>query len=158
MVETAFALAVALLVGGVIGSVVPLVPGAALSLAGIYGYWWASGYVEPGVIFLVAATLLGLFTLGLDYLAGAVSAKASGASWRTTAIAAVVGLVLLVPMGPVGMLLGVAGTVFGLEFDRSGDLEASVRVAFYTTVGTLASEAIQVLLTGALLVGFFLVA
>lgn len=157
MVETAFALAVALLVGGVIGSIVPLVPGAALSLVGIYGYWWASGYAEPGSIFLVAATVLGLFTLGLDYLAGALSARASGASWRTTAIAAVVGFALLVTTGPVGMLLGVAGAVFALEFDRSGDLEASVRVACYTTLGTLASEAIQVLLTSALLVGFLFV-
>ncbi|WP_122088513.1 DUF456 domain-containing protein [Halalkalicoccus subterraneus] len=156
MVEVAFALAIALLVCGVIGSIVPLVPGALLSLAGIYGYWWATGYTEPGAIFLVAATVLGLAAFGLDYLASAISARAGGAGWRTTALAAVVGLVLLVTTGPIGMLVGVAGVVFVMEFERSGDLEASARNALYTALGTLASEAIQVLLTGALLVGFLL--
>lgn len=157
MVETALLVAVALLVGGVIGSVVPLVPGAALSLAGIYGYWWASGYTEPGLPFLAAATVLGVSALALDYLAGAISAKAGGASWRTTAVAAIVGLALLVTTGPIGMLLGVAGAVFALEFDRSGEIGESLQTTLYTTFGTLASEAIQLLLTGALLVGFLLV-
>lgn len=157
MVELALAVAVALLVCGVIGSVVPLVPGALLSLAGVYGYWWASGFSEPGPFFLAAATVLGLSALVLDYLAGAISARAGGAGWRTTAVTAVVGLALLVTTGPIGMLVGVAGAVFVMEFERSGDLEASARNALYTALGTLASEAIQVLLTGALLVGFLLV-
>ena len=43
-IETALVvLAFALLVGGVVGSLVPQVPGALLSLAGVFAYWYATG-------------------------------------------------------------------------------------------------------------------
>ncbi|ADJ13539.1 DUF456 domain-containing protein [Halalkalicoccus jeotgali] len=158
MVELAFAVAVALLVCGVVGSLVPLVPGALLSLAGIYGYWWASGFSEPGTLFVVGATLLALVTLGFDLLSSVISAGAGGASLRTAAVAGIVGFVLLFLAGPVGTIAGVVLATFVMEFERSGDLEGSVRTAIYTTLGMLASTAMQVVLTGVLLVGFVLVA
>jgi uncharacterized protein YqgC (DUF456 family) len=156
MVEIAFAVAVALLVGGVVASFVPLAPGALLSLAGIYVYWWASGYSEPGIVFLVVTTLVGLFALALDYLASALSTRASGASWKTTAIAAVVGVGLLFLTGPIGAVIGVLLAVFVLEFERSGDLERSLRIAGYTVLGMLLSKGLQVVLTAGLLVAFLL--
>lgn len=157
MVDLALAFAVALLVCGVVGSFVPLVPGALLSLVGIYYYWWQSGFAEPGVLFLVGATLLGLLTLAFDFLSSVISSTASGASLRTAAIAGAVGFVLLFLTGPIGMLAGVVVMTFALEFERSGDLERSARTALYTTLGMLASTAMQVVLTGALLVGFLVV-
>lgn len=157
MVELALVVAVALLGGGVLASFVPLAPGALLSLAGIYYYWWATGYAEPGTAFLVAATFVALATLALDFLASALSTRAGGASWKTTGIAAVVGLALLVLTGPVGAVAGVVLAVFALEFERSGEFERSLRTAWYTLLGILLSKGLQVLLTGALLVGFLLV-
>lgn len=157
MVEIELAIAVALLACGVIGSVVPLVPGALLSLAGVYYYWWTSGFSTPGLLFLVAATLLGLLTLALDYLSGAISATASGASLKTAVVAGLVGLSLLLLTGPLGALAGVVIAVFAMEFDRSGDLERSLRTAIYTTVGMLVSTVMQIVLTGVLFVGFLLV-
>ena len=157
MVEVALLAALALLTLGVIGSLVPMVPGPLLSLFGIYGYWWSTGYTEPGWVFLLVATLVGLFALTVEFAAGALSAKAGGASWRTTAIASVVGIALFFVTGPVGLLLGVVGTVFALEFWRSQDVERSGRTAVYTTIGMLASTAAQVLLTGVLLAAFVLV-
>ncbi|MCH7661774.1 MAG: DUF456 domain-containing protein [Euryarchaeota archaeon] len=165
MVEIALAVAIALLVGGVLASFVPLAPGALLSLFGIYVYWWASGYSEPGAVFLVAATLIGLSALALDYLASALSTRASGASWKTTAIAAVVGVGLLFPLnaqrasaitGPIGAVIGVIVATFALEFERSGELERSLRIAGYTLLGLLLSKGLQVLLTVGLLIAFLL--
>lgn len=156
MVGVAFAVAVGLLVAGVLASFVPLAPGALLSLAGIYLYWWASGYTEPGTVFLVGATLLGLFALTLDYLASALSTRVSGASWKTTAIAAAVGVSLLFLTGPIGAVVGVVLAVFALEFERSGEFEKSIRIAGYTLVGLLLSKGLQVILTTGLLVGFLL--
>ncbi len=156
MVEIALAVAIALLVGGVLASFVPLAPGALLSLFGIYVYWWASGYSEPGAVFLVAATLIGLSALALDYLASALSTRASGASWKTTAIAAVVGVGLLFLTGPIGAVIGVIVATFALEFERSGELERSLRIAGYTLLGLLLSKGLQVLLTVGLLIAFLL--
>lgn len=155
-IDPLFVLAVALLVAGVVGSFVPLVPGVALSLAGIYIHWWGTGYVEPGLLFVAVATVVGAVTLALDYLSSVISASASGASLRTAAVAGVVGFALLLVTGPVGMLIGVVVATFALEYVRSGDVERSLRTGIYTSVGMLASSAMQALITGALLVGFLI--
>jgi uncharacterized protein YqgC (DUF456 family) len=140
-----------LLVAGIVASFVPLVPGGAVSMLGVGYYWYVTG--DPGLVALLG---LGALALVFDWLAGALAANVGGASLRTTAIAAVVTLPLLLVLGPLGLLIGVAGTVFALEYHRHGDIDLSLRAAAYATVGVLASTAMQVLATGAVLVGFLL--
>lgn len=149
-------IALALLVVGVVGSVLPLVPGGLASLAGVLLYWWSTGYADPGPVALVALVALSLFAVAVDQLGGAVAARAGGASLLTTAAAAVVGVVLFFVAGPVGILAGVAGTVFVSEYRRHRDPETSLRTAAYATVGVLASSAVQFLLTASILVAFVL--
>lgn len=152
--ELALALAVALLSLGVVGSVVPLVPGALVSLVGVYGYWWSTGYAEPGPAFLVGVTVLAVAGVVADLLAGAVAARVGGASTRTAALAAVASLVLLVFLGPLGILVGVAGTVFAAEYHRTDDADVALRSSLYTTVGMLASTVVQLGITVAILLAF----
>ncbi|MFT4958637.1 MAG: hypothetical protein ACI9EZ_001969 [Halobacteriales archaeon] len=152
MVDLVVLVAVGLAVLGVVGSATPLVPGAVLSLAGIFLYWWHTGYGEPSTVTLIALTLLGLATMAVDYLAGLLSAKASGASLMTGVIAGLVGIALLFVAGPVGVVVGVAGTVFAVEYYRSGNREESFRRAVRTTVAMAGSTAIQILFTATLLV------
>ena len=146
--------ALCLLVLGVVGSVVPLLPGGLASLAGVYLHWWASGFAAPGPLLLVSLTLLGLVAVAADYGGGAVATRAGGGSYLSTGAAAVVGLVLAILAGPVGLILGVAVTVFAVEFARNRDPETSGRTALYATVGVLASSLAQLLFTGTMLVVF----
>ena len=146
--------ALALLVAGVVGSVVPLVPGAALSLAGIYLYWWHTGYSTPGIVVLVAFTLVGLVAILADHFGGAFAARAGGASLRTTALASVAGIALLFVAGPIGLLVGVMGVGFAAEFDRTRDARGGLRAAVFAAVGVLGSALVQLLVTLSLLVGF----
>jgi uncharacterized protein YqgC (DUF456 family) len=157
VVEPLTVVAVALLVAGVVGSVVPGVPGPLLSLAGVFLHWWATGYAEPGLVALVGLTLVGLFALAVDLLAGALSTRASGASWWVSAAAGVAGVVLFFVAGPVGVAVGVAGTVFVLTFATGRDAGESARAALYATVGVLGSALIQALLALSMLVAFLLV-
>lgn len=154
MVDVVLLVALTLLVAGVVGSVLPAMPGALLSLVGIYLYWWSSGFASPGPVLLAVLTIVGLFTIAVDYLGGAISARVGGATLRTTALAAVVGLVLFFVAGPLGILVGVAATVFLAEYYRSREARASGRAAVFATVGLLASTAVQVLLTASMLVAF----
>ncbi|MWV40163.1 DUF456 domain-containing protein [Natrialba sp. INN-245] len=154
MVEAVAVLAVALLVAGIVGTLIPLVPGGLLSLSGLYLYWWHTGFTEPGPIALGVLTALGLLTLLAEFFGGSAAAKAGGASWRTTGAAAVVGIVLMIVTGPLGLLAGLFGTVFALEYVRNGELERSARSALYATVGILASTAVQFLLALSILLGF----
>ena len=148
------ALGLALL--GVVGSAVPLLPGALLSLSGLFLYWWHTGYSDPSLLVLVVLTSLGLLVVVLDWFGGAVSAKVGGASTGTATAAALVGFLLFFVAGPVGILLGVVSVVFFAEFRRTGDPQRSGRTAIYTTVGMLASTVAQVLLTALFFLGFLL--
>jgi len=139
------AAALALLVLGVAGSVLPLLPSGALSLAGLLVYWWQTG--EPGALLLFVLASLAVTALVVDWLAGVVGARASGVDTRTSILAGLVGFVLLVPAGPLGLLFGVAGTVFAFEFRENEDAAASARRAAYATVGVVGSAAMQVALT-----------
>jgi uncharacterized protein YqgC (DUF456 family) len=149
---------IALVAAGVIGSVLPLVPGGLLSVAGVLVYWWSTGYAEPSVLLVATLVAVGLVATLVDYAGGAIAARAGGASLVTTAVAVGVGLVLLLIAGPIGFLVGLAATVFAVEFAQHADAEAGLRVALYATVGVLASTAVQVLLTGSILVVVILVA
>jgi uncharacterized protein YqgC (DUF456 family) len=58
---------------------------------------------------------------------------------------------------PVGALLGVLVTVFVVEVARGAAPADGAKTAVVTAVGMLASNVVQALLTGAVLVGFLLV-
>ena len=155
--ETALVvLAFLLLVGGVIGSLVPSVPGALLSLAGVLTYWYASG--QPGVWLLAALVLVGVLTWVVDFAGGAIAARAGGASNTTAVLAGIVGLLLFFLTGPLGIIVGVAATVFLVEFYRQNDARKGLKAALVTTVGMLASSVVQALLTGSILVAILGVA
>ena len=148
---TLLVLAFVLLVAGVVGSLVPQVPGAPLSLAGVYAYWVGSGMTEPGVVLLAVLTMVGALTWVVDFAGGAISARVGGASTTTAVLAGVVGVVLFFVASPLGAILGVAGTVFVLEFYRQQDARKSLKAALVTTAGMLASSVAQALLTGSIL-------
>lgn len=148
--------ALILLIAGVAGSFTPVVPAALLSVSGVLLYWWSTGYTEPGTFFIGAAVLAGIVTLVFDWFSGAIAAKAGGASNRTTIISAVVGLAFFFIAGPVGVLFGVAATVFLLELYRTEDREKSLKAGIYSAAGLLTSTAVQALVTVSILVGFLL--
>ncbi|MFA9417601.1 DUF456 domain-containing protein [Natrinema sp. HArc-T2] len=154
MVDAVTLVAIALLVGAIVGAAVPMVPSGLLSLAGLGVYLWGAGFAEVSVLTFVVLAVLALITALIEFFGGSIAARAGGASWLTTAAAAVVGIVLMVVTGPLGLLVGLFGTVFALEFVREGELEGSTRSAVYTTIGVLASTAVQVLLTASILFGF----
>ena len=142
-------LAFLLLAGGVVGSLVPQVPGALFSLAGVFTYWYATG--EPGLLVLIGLTLVAVVTWVVDFAGGAIAARAGGASTTTAVLAGVVGVVLFFVASPLGAILGVAVTVFAVEFYRQQDARKGLKAALVTTVGMLASSVVQTLLTGSIL-------
>ncbi|MFC6973704.1 DUF456 domain-containing protein [Halomicroarcula sp. GCM10025709] len=155
---TLVVIAFVLLIAGVVGSLVPQVPGAPLSLAGVYVYWVGSGMTEPGVVLLAVLTMVGALTWVVDFAGGAVAARVGGASTKTAVAAGLVGLVLFFVTGPLGILLGVALTVFALELYRQEDARKGLKAALVTTAGMLASGIVQAMLTGSMLVAMLAVA
>jgi len=148
-------LAFVLLVAGVVGSVLPAIPGAPISIGGVLLYWWTTG--EPGTVGLLVLLAVGVAAIIVDWFGGAVAARASGTSTLVSAVAGLVGLVLMVVIGPVGLVVGIAGTVFLATFYRERDATTSLRRAVYATAGVLASAFVQVLITASILLSVLLV-
>lgn len=147
-------LSLGLLVGGVIASVTPMIPAGLLSIAGILVYWWSTGFTSPGTLVLGAFILVGLLVVIADYAAGIVAAKAGGATTRNSLLGAVVGFVLFFVLGPFGLVLGLAGTVFILELYKGKRTEDSAKAAIYALLGALGSGIVQFVLTLGLLLAF----
>lgn len=143
--DTLVLVALALCLVGVVGSVVPGVPGALASLAGLGLYRYVTG--DPGTLVLAVLTLTCVVALAADLLAGPLAAKVGGAETRTSLLTGLVGFALLFVLGPLGVVVGIAGTVFALEYRRHGDPERAGRAAVATTVGALGSLAVQLLAT-----------
>lgn len=146
--------AVGLLLAGVAGAVVPLVPGPALSTLGVWLYWWSTGFAEPPLLVVALLTLVGVLGAAVDLGAEALGAKAGGASTLASVLGVVVGLVLLFVVGPVGLLVGVAGTVLVVEVYRGADLREGLRAAGLAVLASLASGLVQAVLALSMLVVF----
>lgn len=142
-----------LLLGGVVGSVAPVLPGGVLSLSGlvVYGLF---GLDPPGWPLLVGLGVLAVVAVAVDWGAGALAAHAGGASPLTAGVAGLVGLLLFFVTGPVGTLVGVAATVFAIEFYRGETSRTSARSAGITAVGMVVSLGVQLALTLTVLAGF----
>ncbi len=153
-VDPFFLVAVGLLVGGVLAVAVPLVPGPALSVGGVWLYWWSTSYADPSTPVVVGLTLVGVAAVAVDLGAEVLGARAGGASTLSSVLAALVGVGLLFLVGPVGMLVGLAATVVVVEVYRGANLREGVRAAAVAVAAALASGVVQAVLALSLLVVF----
>jgi uncharacterized protein YqgC (DUF456 family) len=98
-------LAVALAGVGVVGIVVPALPGTILIFAGLLLAAWADHFTRVGPLMLTLIGVIGAASYGVDFVATALGAKHLGASKRAMAGAAL-GTIL-------GLFFGFAGVVIG---------------------------------------------
>jgi len=142
-------LAIALLVVWTASAFVPLVPSGVLAALTVVGYAYTTGFAEPSLGVSLALVLVSLLAAAVDLLSGMVSGRLGGASTRTVVVGTLVGVALLVPLGPVGLVVGLCGTVFLAALYGNGDEpRVAARQAAYAAVGVLASAFVQAALLG----------
>lgn len=154
MIDFFLALALLLMIGGVIGSFIPIIPGPLVSISGASIYFWSTGYSSPHPVIFSVIVLTGIFALGLDYLAGYIGADQSDASQKTAIAAGIASFLLFFVSGPVGILIGTGLTVLLRELMLGKEFEDASRSAVYTTVAMLASVFAKVGLTLLMLILF----
>lgn len=123
-----FILAGLLILIGLAGAIIPVLPGVPLVFGGMWLAAWADHYQHIGTFTLVLLGVLALLALAIDFVAGLFGAKRVGASvralWGAT-IGTIVGLFFGLP----GLLLGpFIGAV-------AGELSVGSRVGKATSVG-----------------------
>lgn len=129
-------LAVALVVVGVIGTVLPALPGAPLVFLGLLLAAWVDHFEKVGWFTLTVLAVLTVLTFVVDFMAASLGAKRVGASWAALAGAAlgmIVGLFFSIP----GLIFGpFVGAVLG-EYLARKDWAQARRVGLGTWLGML---------------------
>jgi hypothetical protein len=121
---------------GLVGCVLPGLPGTPLVLLTAVGHRLYFGEASVGNWSLFFLALLMGLAIGLDYLAGLLGAKRMGATWRGI-VGAALGAVAGIFLGPLGILTGpfVGATLFELIGGRA--FQESARAGAGATLGML---------------------
>ena len=150
-----YVVAAVLIVAGLAGAILPVLPGIPLIFGGIWLIAGVDRYQHIGFWWLLGIAGVGAVGLTLDLLAGSLGAKRAGAS-RQAVWGALAGTVIGLFFGVLGLLLGpFLGAVLG-ELAAGNSARRSTRVGLgawlglvFGTLIKLASSLMMVALFGA---------
>ncbi len=114
---------------GIIGSILPAIPGAPLSYIGLLLLYFTS-WQPIGIFTLVLYGVLTFFMLGIDFILPMLSARISGGSKQGTK-GANIGMIIgfFIPM-PLGMFIGAWLGCFIAELQTGASNTQAIRSAF----------------------------
>jgi uncharacterized protein YqgC (DUF456 family) len=139
---------------GLVGLLLPLVPGAPLLFLGLLLGTWAEGFRYIGIWTLLLLAAMAALTYVVEFVASILGVKKYGGS-RRAMVGAAVGGVVGIFLGIPGILLGpFVGAVIG-ELSLQRSLDEASRAGFGTVVG-LAIGVAGKLAIGIAMIGIFL--
>lgn len=146
---------VALFVVGLVGIVIPFLPGIGLVFAGVLVYGLATSFAEISVTTVVILGVITVVAWLSNYYGSAIGVKTAGGS-RASMIGTVVGGLLGVWAGPIGLLLGIfLGAYAGAVYEGKS-LQVAGKVAVASLRGLLGATLMQVAVGVAIIVTFFI--
>lgn len=159
MVVFLWLVAVLLVVVGLAGALLPVLPGPVLVFAGLLLASWADGFTRVGPLILILLALMTIAVYVVDFLAGAYGVDRTGAS-RRAVIGAILGSLVGLFFGIPGLLLGpFVGAVAGEYTVRRRLREAGKAGAgawLGLALGAVAKLAMLLAMLGVFLTAFLL--
>ncbi len=96
---------------GIVGALVPVLPGPLLIWLGAFVWAWADGFVHIGWPTLLVLAVLTIISWGADLGLSFISSRRSGAGWRSIGVSilgGIIGAILLSSVPVVGTFIGAA--------------------------------------------------
>lgn len=147
---------VAVVLLGLAGTVLPVLPGTLLVWGGLLLGAWIDDFTRVSGWTMGFITVLATLAWALDFLAGLMGAKRAGAS-TLALVGAAIGTVVGIFMGLIGVLfMPLVGAAVG-EYWAQRDQRRAAKVALATWLGLMAGLIAKVVLSF-VMVGTFLVA
>lgn len=138
---------------GILGTVLPAIPGVPLVFVGLVVAAWAEGFQYVGAGTLSVLGLMAIVAYGVDFAAGALGAKKFGAS-RLAVLGAVLGTLAGLFLGLPGLILGpFVGGALGELYARR-DLRQAGRAGLGAWLGLVVGGATKIALTFSMLAVF----
>jgi uncharacterized protein YqgC (DUF456 family) len=144
------------LLAGLAGVALPGLPGAPLMVAGVALLAWAGHFATIGWPTVIAAAVIGLVMMAVDFIAGALGARAFGGS-KWALLGASLGFLVGLFLGLPGILLGPAVGAIALEYAKDPNFERALKAGGGVFVGFLAGTVAKIALAF-VLVGVVLLA
>ena len=147
------------LLAGVVGLVLPVLPGALLMVLGVVLVAWAGHFQVVGWGTVAFSVLVAVAITAVDWGASLLGARAFGAS-RWAVIGSALGLVAGMFLGFPGILLGPAVGAIVLEYLKDPDFKKAARAGVGAFLGFLVGSVLKVslafFLLGVLILSFLL--
>lgn len=154
-------LAYVLIVIGLAGSVIPVLPGPMLIWLGAFVWAWADGFTRIGWGTLIVLGLLALIAWGSDIFLTTVMSRRAGASWKAifgAIVGGLLGATVLSALPLLGTVLGaILGAIAGMwlvEYWAKGNSRAAT-VAVQAYIVSMIFAAILELVLALIMVGIF---
>jgi uncharacterized protein YqgC (DUF456 family) len=142
-----------LMLAGLAGAVVPVLPGAPLIFAGALLYAFTTDFQTLGVWRLAILALLAIVASVLEHLAGALGAAKFGGG-RAAVMGAIIGVVVGLMWPPFGLIVcPIAGAIIG-QLLKTRALGPSVRTGVGTALGMIAGVLMHLVL-GLVMIALF---
>ncbi len=133
----ALVLSVILFIIGLIGTILPALPGPIVIYFGMLLYGIMTGFASLDVFFYIIEAIVLIIIFLSDYFSAAIGTKKFGGN-KYTAYGAIIGTIIaLIFLGPLGIVIGPFLGVIAVEFLRGTELKQAIRSGFGALVGAL---------------------
>ena len=150
-----WALSVACIAIGFVGTIIPIIPGPPLIFAGVLAIAWWDNFTKVGILPVSIIGVLAIVCVVIDFVASYIGAKKVGAS-RAALIGSVVGSVVGIFFLLPGLILGpFIGALLG-EWWSVRNVSQATRVGLGTWLGMLIGTAAKVGLSLTMIAVFLL--
>jgi hypothetical protein len=149
-------LSAVLVLAGIAGTILPILPGIPLVFFGLVTAAWIDNFQRVGWEVLAFLAVVTVLSQVIDLLATARGAQKMGAG-RTALLGATAGLVVGLFFGIPGLIIGPFLGGFLGEYLVKGDIRQSGRAGFGTWLGLLCGVALKLVVIAAM-VGIFIAA
>jgi uncharacterized protein len=147
---------------GLVGTVVPILPGPLLIWLGALVWAWGDGFARVGWPTLLLLLILALAAWISDYALNMIFSRRAGASWKAiigAMLGGIAGGILLSGLVPVlgtliGAALGAMAGAFAVEYLNTRNFSAAWR-ALKAYLGSMIASSILEVLVAFLMVGVF---
>jgi hypothetical protein len=148
-----WSLVVLLIVAGIAGTLLPMLPGTALVFAGLLLGAWIDDFTLVSGVTVAVLGVLTLISWAVDYVSGVLGAKKVGATPQAV-IGAAIGTVLGIFTGLWGLVfMPLAGAAIG-EYIAIRDMVQARRVGVATWIGMMVGAVLKIAITF-LMIGVF---
>lgn len=146
---------------GLVGAILPLLPGPLLIWLGALVWAWGDGFVRVNWVVLAVLGVLAALAWASDILLTTAMSRRTGVSWKAIGgaiVGGILGGILLVEIPIIGTLFGaLVGAMLGMlavEWFDKRNLRQALRATWGYLVSSLLASALEIVIAG-VMVGIF---